>query len=129
MRCKWYLWTGLCIFTRNSFQSVDVNILNRYKFQEYKRKFKLSRGIHWLNLLPEYIFPQYEGNPSFTADKTLIIFIYSCFVEQVEDPAIYFSQYGFLWSFGILHKVDKVSYSSLSRICIDDMNELWLDKG
>ena len=129
MRCKWYLWTGLCIFTRNGFQSVDVNILNRWNFREYKRKFKLSRSIHWLNLLLEYILPQYEGNPSFTADKMLIIFIYSCFVEQVEDPAIYFSQYGFVWSFGILHEVDKVSYSSLSRICIDDMNELWLDKG
>ena len=59
----------------------------------------------------------------------LIIFVDSSFVEQVEDPPIYFSQYGFLWSFGILHKVDKVSYSSLNRIYIDDMNELWLDKG
>ena len=128
MRCKWYLWTSLCIFTRNGFQSVDVNILNRWNFREYKRKLKLSRSIHWLNLLLEYILPQYEGSPSLTADKMLIIFIYSCFVEQVEDPAICFSQYGLFWSFGFLHKVDKVSYSSLSRIFIDDMNTLWLDK-
>jgi hypothetical protein len=43
------------------------------------------------------------------------------FVEQVEDPAIYLSLYGFLWSFGYQYKVGKSSYSSFIGISIDDM--------
>ena len=47
------------------------------------------------------------------------------FVEQVEEPTIYLSLYGFLWSFGIQYKAGKSSYSSLIGKFIEDMNDLW----
>ena len=50
-----------------------------------------------------------------TGDKIFVIVIESSFVEQVEEPSIYLSLYGFLWSFGIQYNVGKSSYSSYSE--------------
>jgi hypothetical protein len=41
---------------------------------------------------------------SFTADRIFVRWIDNFFVEQVDDPAMYLSLYGVLWSLGIQYK-------------------------
>jgi hypothetical protein len=49
--------------------------------------------------------------PSFTANRIFVRWIDNSFVEQVDDPAMYLSLYGVLWSLGIQYKWGKSSDS------------------
>ena len=48
------------------------------------------------------------------------------FVEQVDDPAMYLSLYGVLWSLGIQYKQGKSSDSLPEGMFKEVMNYLWL---
>jgi hypothetical protein len=50
------------------------------------------------------------------------------FVEKVEAPVVLFSVYGFLWSFVIQYQLEKSSFSLLTRIFNDEINDLWSAK-
>jgi hypothetical protein len=56
--------------------------------------------------------------------KMLAIFINNYFVEKVEALVVFFSVYGFLWSFVIQYQLEKSSCSLLNRIFNDEMNDL-----
>jgi hypothetical protein len=53
----------------------------------------------------------------------LAIFINNYFVEKVEAPVVFFSVYGFLWSFVIQYKLEKSSCSLLRRVFNDEIND------
>ena len=48
--------------------------------------------------LREQTVSQYSFCSSFTADRIFVMWIDNSFVEQVDDPAMYLSLYGVLWS-------------------------------
>jgi hypothetical protein len=56
--------------------------------------------------------------------KMLAICINNYFVEKVEAPVVFFSVYGFLWSFVIQYKLEKSSCSLLRRV----FNQMWVLK-
>jgi hypothetical protein len=86
-------------------------------------------SIHvWLKLLHEQTFSQYDCIPSLRAVKMLAISITNYFVEKGEAFVVFFSEYGFLWSFVIQYKLEKSSCSLLSRVFNDEINDLWSTK-
>ena len=58
----------------------------------------------------------------------LAICIKNYFVEKGEALVVFFSVYGFLWSFVIQYKLEKSLCSLLSRVFNDEINDLWSAK-
>jgi hypothetical protein len=82
----------------------------------------LIEAITWIDFVPVWLYSLIETS------KMSAICIQNYFVEKGEALIVFFSVYGFLWSFVIQYKLEKSSCSLLSRVFDDEINDLWSAK-
>jgi hypothetical protein len=82
----------------------------------------LIEAITWIDFLPVWLYSLHESS------QTVSDMYKKLFVEKGEAFVVFFSEYGFLWSFVIQYKLEKSSCSLLSRVFNDEINDLWSAK-
>ena len=105
-----------------------LNYRTRTRNKIIQKVFRVYQYPHLIEVTTWIYFITVWLSPIFDCRQNFVTVIDSYIVEQVEEPAIYLSLYGFLWSLSIQYKEDKSLYSSLIGIFIDDMNDPWFVK-
>ena len=114
-------------FQERLFVNCRCKFLEHMKFSRIKMRIKTTQKVLTVFQYPHLI-------EAITSIDVVAIWLWSSFNHRQNVSHIY-RQFicwtsrgtGFLWNLIIKYRVDKSSYSSLNRIFIDDMNNLWLD--
>ena len=102
--CELFLLSGFLICHAVGWYIELNNQRERCWFQVIQKIFRVFQNPHVIYATTRINSFTIFLLSSFTADRIFVRWIDNSFVEQVDDPAMYLSLYGVLWSLGIQYK-------------------------
>ena len=112
---QWNFWTDTIFKLKTRIKSIQ-KILSVFQYPH------LIEATTLIYFVPVWRYSLFDSSQN-------VSHIYkNYFVEKGEAPVVFFSVYGFLWSFVIQYQLEKSSFSLLTRIFNDEIYDLWSAK-